>query len=240
MHNAFDDELISELIEALVAVEKDPLLRVVVLTGRGESFSAGADLNWMRTMADASEHENERDALHLARMMRLLNYLKIPTIARINGPAYGGGLGLVACCDITIAVASANFALTESRLGLAPAVISPYVYRRIGESNARRYFLSGERFSATRARRMGLIQQVVDDQELDSAVERVLGQLLKAGPYTTGHCKKLVFHAAGHDVDVQLRLDQYTARLIAHLRVSAEGQEGISAFLQKRKPSWRV
>ena len=238
LHNAFDDELISLLTDALHTAEQDPGVRIVVLTGTEPSFSAGADLNWMRRMAGASEKENEHDALRLAGLLRTLNYLKQPTIARINGPAYGGGLGLVACCDITIAEDAAQFGLTEARLGLAPAVISPYVFRLIGERNARRYFLTGERFDARRARELGLVQDVVPKQGLDTAVSKVAGQLLKSGPEATLVCKRLAFTAAGHDPEKQLKLDAYTARLIARLRVSAEGQEGLAAFLEKRQPAW--
>lgn len=238
LHNAFDDALIGSLTAALLEAERDPAVRIVVLTGAGPSFSAGADLNWMRRMAFATEEENEHDALALAGLMRTLNYLNRPTIARVNGPAFGGGVGLIACCDVTIATDSARFGITEARLGLAPAVISPYVYRRIGERHARRYFLSGERFDAGRAREIGLIQEVVSELALDGAVERNIRHLLRSGPSAVLACKRLAFRNAGHDADRQLELDQETARLIARLRVSAEGQEGLTAFLDKRPPSW--
>ena len=238
LHNAFDDGLISRLDDALQEAEQDDRVRVVILTGTDPSFSAGADLNWMRAMADASEDEKEVDALQLAGLMRRLNYLNRPTIARINGPAYGGGLGLVACCDITVAVDTARFGLTEVRLGLAPAVISPYVFRLIGERNARRYFMTGERFDARRAQELGLVQEVVPAAGLDNAVSGLVGQLLKSGPAATLVCKRLTFAVAGHDAEKQLEIDAYTARLIARLRVSAEGQEGLTAFLEKRPPSW--
>lgn len=238
IHNAFDDVLVGSLTAALLNAERDPAVRVLVLTGAGPSFSAGADLNWMRRMAQASEEDNEHDALALAGLMRTLNYLGRPTIARINGSAFGGGVGLIACCDMTIAVDSARFGITEARLGLAPAVISPYVSRRIGERHARRYFLSGERFDAHHAREIGLVQEVVSGLALDGAVERAIGHLLKSGPRAVLACKRLAFENAGHDADRQLALDQQTARLIAQLRVSAEGQEGLTAFLDKRPPSW--
>jgi methylglutaconyl-CoA hydratase len=238
LHNAFDDELISRLTGALHDAERDPDVRIVVLTGTGPSFSAGADLNWMRRMASASEQENEQDALRLAGLLRTLNYLGRPTVARINGPAYGGGLGLLACCDVTIAVESARFGLTEARLGLAPAVISPYVFRCTGEHNARRYFTTGERFDAHRAKELGLVQDVVPEADLDTAVNEIAGRLLKSGPAATLACKQLAFRAAGHDPDTQLNLDEYNAKLIARLRVSAEGQEGLTAFLEKRRPAW--
>jgi methylglutaconyl-CoA hydratase len=239
IHNAFDEELICMLTDTLDRLHNDTSVRVVVLTGNGESFSAGADLNWMRGMMAASQKDNERDARQLARLLRRLNYLNHPTVARVNGSAYGGGLGLIACCDIVVATDSARFALSECRLGLAPAVISPYVFRRIGETHARRYFLTGERFDAVHARRMGLVHDIVPDAELDILTERLVNDLLRSGPRAAGHCKKLVFHAGGHDQDSQLKLDQYTARLIAEIRTSAEGQEGMHAFLEKRKPGWQ-
>jgi methylglutaconyl-CoA hydratase len=238
LHNAFDDALIGSLTAALLEAERDPAVRVLVLTGAGPSFSAGADLNWMQRMARATEEENEHDALALAGLMRSLNYLNCPTVARVNGSAFGGGVGLIACCDITIAVDGARFGITEARLGLAPAVISPYVSRRIGERHARRYFLSGERFDAGRAREIGLVQEVVPQTALDDAVERAIGALLKSGPKAVVACKRLAFLNARHDADRQLELDQETARLIARLRVSEEGQEGLAAFLEKRLPAW--
>lgn len=238
VHNAFDDHLVCGLTDQLNRLGDDPECRVLVLTGQGASFSAGADLNWMRGMLGASEKANEHDALQLARLLRTLNYLPIPTVARVNGAAIGGGLGLVACCDTAIASDTAVFALSEARLGLAPAIISPYVYRRIGESQARRYFLSGERFDAEHARRIDLVHQVVDPEGLDDAVHRLCMAIVRGGPRAVAESKKLVFHAAGHDADRQLELDQETARLIARLRVSAEGQEGMRAFLDKRRPAW--
>jgi len=238
VHNAFDAEMIRELTVALQALDKDDTVRMVVITGTGSCFSAGADLNWMRSQVLASQDENERDALRLAELMRSLNYLSKPTIARINGAAFGGGLGLIAACDITVAVDNARFGLTEARLGLAPAVISPYVIRRIGEANARRYFLSAERFDSQRAYDIGLIQQSVEAEQLDDAIEDIISQLLKSGPSAVTHCKQLVFKIADHDADAQKIIDEYTARLIAGLRVSAEGQEGLAAFLEKRNPGW--
>ena len=238
VHNAFDAEMIRELTDSLQAADMDGKVRMVVITGTGSCFSAGADLNWMRSQVEANQDENERDALRLAELMRSLNYLSKPTIARINGAAFGGGLGLIAACDITVAVDSARFGLTEARLGLAPAVISPYVIRRIGEANARRYFLSAGRFDSQRAYDIGLIQQSVATEQLDEAIEESISQVLKSGPSAVGHCKQLVFKIAGHDADSQKITDEYTARLIASLRVSGEGQEGLAAFLEKRKPDW--
>jgi methylglutaconyl-CoA hydratase len=239
VHNAFGEQLIQELTAALEAAADDPAVRVLVITGAGKSFSAGADLNWMRSMVDASSEENETDAQLLARMMRRLNYFPKPTIARINGAALGGGVGLVACCDITIAADSAIFALTEVRLGLMPAVISPFVFRRMGESQCRRYFLTGERFSAHKAQELGLVQQVVALDDIDDAVKQQVDMLLQGGPNALKQAKKLVFSVAGHDNARQRQIDEDNARLIARMRVSEEGQEGLRSFLEKRSPAWR-
>lgn len=239
LHNAFDDATILELTELLRAADADQDVRVAVITGAGACFSAGADLNWMRSLISASEEENVRDALQLAELLRTLNYLSKPTIARINGAAFGGGVGLIAACDITLASAEARFGLTEVRLGLVPAVISPYVYRRIGEQHARRYFLSGERFDGPRAVAIGLVQECVEPTQLDAAVSTTVAHLLEGGPAALGHAKQLAFAIAGHNAESQRQLDEQTARLIARLRVSAEGQEGLAAFLEKRNPDWK-
>jgi methylglutaconyl-CoA hydratase len=238
VHNAFDAGLVGVLTRHLEEAGRDPQVRVVVLTGNGPSFSAGADMRWMRAMADASAADNERDALQLAAMLRTLNYLERPTVARVNGPAFGGGLGLVACCDVTVAAESASFGLTEARLGLAPAVMAPYVLRRIGEGNARRYFQSAERFDAHRAQTLGLLQEVVPDASLDSAVTAIVDRLLLSGPDALVASKQLIFAVTGNGPERQRHLDEYTAGLIARLRVSAEGQEGLTAFLDKRHPDW--
>lgn len=240
VHNAFDADMIQELTEALQAAAQHEEVRIVVISGAGSCFSAGADLNWMRSQAEATQEDNELDAMRLADLMRTLNYLTKPTIARINGAAFGGGMGLISACDITIAVDNARFGLTESRLGLAPAVISPYVFRRIGEANARRYFLTGERFDSQRALSIGLIQQSVPQEHLDSSVESVIKDLLKGGPFAITTCKQLVYAVAGHDEESQKAMDEYTAGLIAGLRVMDEGQEGLAAFLEKRKPDWQA
>lgn len=238
VHNAFDANMIQELTSALLKADETNEVRLVVITGIGASFSAGADLNWMRSLVEASQEENERDALQLAKLMRTLNYLSKPTIARINGNAFGGGLGLIAACDITIADEQANFGLTEAHLGLAPAVISPYVIRNIGERNARRYFLSAERFNSQQAKEIGLIQQYVTADELDKAVKQVIKLVLKGGPEAVGTCKELIFAIVGHNQETQLAIDEYTAKVIAGLRIMDEGQEGLAAFLEKRKPEW--
>ena len=236
VHNAFDAGLIAELTAALVALGADATVRVVVLEGDGASFSAGADLNWMRGMAKMSEAENREDSLALARLMRTLDELPKPTIASVHGAAFGGGVGLVACCDIAIGVPEAKFGLTEAKLGLLPAVISPYVIRAIGTRQARRYFASAEIFSAEEAQRIGLLHEVVNATTLDTAVQRQIDLLLKAGPVATASAKALVHDVMAHDDGD--RHDADNAALIARLRVSPEGQEGLTAFLDKRKPSW--
>jgi methylglutaconyl-CoA hydratase len=238
VHNAFDDGLIGDLNRALDAAKVLENLRAVVITADGPSFSAGADLEWMRRMVNASEHENEQDAMRLADLMRCLNYLPFPTIARVNGHAFGGGVGLIACCDIAVSVDHAHFGLTEARLGLAPAVISPYVYRRIGESHARRYFLTAEHFTASRAQQIGLIHESVPAERLDETVEKLLKSIGATGPRASGLCKNLVFAGAGHDEEAQQQFDLLTTKLIARMRISSEGQEGLKAFLEKRKPRW--
>ena len=236
LHNAFDAQLIAALTAALAEAGADPALRVVVLEGDGPSFSAGADLNWMRGMAAASEAENREDSLALARLMRRLDELPKPTVARVHGAAFGGGVGLVACCDIAIGVPEAKFGLTESRLGLLPAVISPYVVNAIGPRQARRWFASAEVFDAVEALRIGLLHQVVPAGELDAAVQRQVALLLKAGPVAASSAKALVRSACAHADGT--RHDADNAALIARLRVSPEGQEGLSAFLEKRSPAW--
>jgi len=237
LHNAFDAGLIASLTTTLEALGADPAVRVVVLAGEGPSFSAGADLQWMRAMANASQEENRQDALALARLMRTLDELPKPTIARVHGAAFGGGVGLVACCDIAIAAEGARFGLTESRLGLLPAVISPYVIAAIGPRQARRWFASGEHFDAATAQRIGLVHQVVAADALDAAVQAQLALLGKAGPVATASAKALVRDvlALGADRDA---LDGANAGLIAALRASDEGREGLSAFLEKRAPRW--
>jgi methylglutaconyl-CoA hydratase len=238
IHNAFDDRLIAELTAALHASGEDPSVRVVVLTGVGASFSAGADLNWMRGMAKASEAENRADSLRLAALMRTLQFLPKPTIARVNGAAYGGGVGLIACCDIAIGVNTAKFGLTEVKLGLVPAVISPYVMAAIGLRQARRLFLTGEIFDADTAAQIGLLHQAVPAEYLDDTVHNVLKMLAKAGPSAQREAKQLAFAMHGFTAAGADRIDEENAALIARLRVSEEGQEGLGAFLDKRSPAW--
>jgi len=236
VHNAFDDRLVADLTAALEALDGDADVRVVVLSGSGASFSAGADLAWMRRMASASADENRLDALRLAKLMRTLDGLSKPTIARVNGAAFGGGVGLVACCDIAIASETASFALSEVKLGLVPAVISPYVIAAIGAREARRWFLTGEVFKAEDAHRIGLVHATAPAQSLETVVDHQCDLIRKAGPLAVKEAKALVRRIA-HAADAQA-LDSANAELIAHLRVSAEGQEGLGAFLDKRKPAW--
>ena len=238
IHNAFDDVLIAELTQALVLADADPAVHAVVLSGAGASFSAGADLNWMRGMAAASEQENLDDSLRLAKLMRTLQFLSKPTLARVNGAAYGGGVGLVACCDIAIGVDTAKFALSEVKLGLVPAVISPYVIAAIGLREARRLFVTGDVFDGATAARIGLLHAVVPATELDEAIEDQLRLLAKAGPQARREAKQLVLRMGGVDLVQAERIDQTNAELIARLRVSAEGQQGLGAFLDKRAPAW--
>jgi methylglutaconyl-CoA hydratase len=240
VHNAFDDALIADLTAALLDCELDANVRCVVLTGAGTSFSAGADLKWMRGMASASEAENQHDAMRLAALMRTLNFLAKPTIARVNGAAYGGGVGLIACCDIAIGVESAKFALSEVKLGLVPAVISPYVVAAIGLRHARRLFVGGEVFDAATAVRIGLLHESVAADQLDAAVDRAVHFLGKGGPLAQGEAKQLALRVAGITRESAERLDSENARLIAHLRVSDEGQRGLVAFLDKRAPDWAM
>jgi methylglutaconyl-CoA hydratase len=238
VHNAFDDGLIAELTRALELVDADPGVRTVVLTGHGSCFSAGADLNWMRSMAGASEQENRDDSLRLARLMRTLQFLSKPCVARVNGAAYGGGVGLVACCDIAVGVDTAKFALSEVKLGLVPAVISPYVIAAIGLREARRLFITGEVFDAATAARIGLLHKAVSASELDEAIERQLYLLAKAGPNAQREAKQLALRIGGSDPAQAERIDTANAQLIARLRASEEGQHGLSAFLDKRAPRW--
>jgi len=238
VHNAFDDALIAALTSTLQALERDPAVRAVVLTGAGASFSAGADLNWMRGMAAASEAENRADSLRLAALMRTLNFLSKPTVARVNGAAYGGGVGLVACCDVAVGVEGAKFSLSEVKLGLVPAVISPYVVAAIGVRQARRLFVSGEVFDAAEALRIGLLHETATPDGLDAAVDRVLHFLAKGGPLAQGEAKRLALRIAGMTAESAEAEDARNAELIARLRVSAEGQKGIGAFLDKRAPDW--
>ena len=237
IHNAFDDRLIADLTASLRRLGGDAAVRVVVLTGSGESFSAGGDLNWMRRMAGYSDAENLADAMALAELLRTLNELAKPTVARVNGAAFAGGLGLVCCCDIAIAAAEASFSLSEARLGLVPATISPYVVAAIGARAAWRYFLTAERFSAAEAQRIGLVHEVAPRAALDAAVAKIVGALLEAGAGAQARSKRLI--AEVQERPMTEALMALTARAIAEARASAEAREGLAAFFAKRKPAWR-
>jgi methylglutaconyl-CoA hydratase len=236
LHNAFNETLIAELTELLNVLDADDDVRAVVLAGSGKSFCAGADLNWMKKMAGYGPAENLADAQALALMLRTLNGLSKPTVARVQGAAYGGGVGLTACCDIAIAAIEASFALSEARLGLIPATISPYVIEAIGARQARRYFLTGERFDAAEAYRIGLVHDIVPIAELDDRVNELLGQLLLAGPRAQMECKALIRGVAHRPIDAAVIGG--TAEHIAAVRASPEGKEGVAAFLDKRAASW--
>ncbi len=237
-HNAFDDELIGELTRELDKLAHDASLRSLVLTGAGASFSAGANAHWMKRMAAASEAENRADSERLAMLMRTLNFFPKPTIARVNGAAMGGGVGLVACCDIAIAADTAKFALSEVKLGLVPAVISPYVIAAIGARQVRRLFLSAEIIDAHEALRIDLVHRVVDADRLDDAVARELDLLAKGAPLAQREAKELALRIAGATPENAAQVDAENAALIARLRVGAEGQAGLSAFLDKQPPPW--
>jgi len=235
-HNAFDDQLIRELMAAMRDLELKTQIRAVLLTANGPSFCAGADLQWMKRTAGYSQSENLQEAEALAGVMRRLNILPKPTIAVVQGAAYGGGVGLVAACDVAIAAESATFSLSEVKLGLIPAVISPYVIGAIGARAARRYFLTGERFTAAEAYRLGLVHEVVPLDTLARRADMLIEALLEGGPRAQVEAKKLVADVAVRPVDSAI-MDE-TARRIANIRTSPEGREGVAAFLEKRKPNW--
>ena len=235
-HNAFNEDFIAELSNALDEIRRDDNCRLMVLRSRGKNFSAGADLDWMKRMAGYTRDENVRDANALAELLYRLNFLPVPTIARVQGAAMGGGCGLVACCDIALAADNALFAFSEVKLGLIPATISPYVIRAIGEKQARRYFQTAERFSAVQARELGLVSEVMDESELDEAVEKTADLILSNSSEAVRAAKQLVFDVAGRPITPELL--QQTSEGIADIRASGEGKEGLSAFLEKRKPAW--
>ena len=235
-HNAFDDRMIADLLRALDKIEKDNSIRILVLRAAGKSFCAGADLDWMRRMADYDFDQNLADARQLAQLMYRLNRLNKPVIARVQGSSFGGGIGLIACCDIAIASADAIFSLSEVRLGLIPSVISPYVIAAIGSRAARRYFLSGEQFDAGRALQLGLVHEVVEPESLDVSLEQCIDVLLKSGPSAQAAAKELIQQVQGRAIDESLI--EETARRIAEVRASDEAREGLNAFLEKRKPDW--
>jgi methylglutaconyl-CoA hydratase len=236
LRNAFDDEVIGELGQAFAQVGARDDVRVVVLGARGPAFCAGANLNWMRRAADFTHEQNTQDAARLAAMLQTIHELPMPVIARVQGDVYAGGMGLVAACDIAIASDNANFCLSEVRIGLIPATISPYVIRAMGMRAAQRYFLTAERFSAAEAQRIGLLHEVVSADALDAKVDEIVKALCNAGPAAVRACKQLIEDVAGREIDDALVAR--TVKGIADIRASEEGREGVRSFLEKRKPSW--
>ncbi len=237
IRNALNETVLKELGTALTALEKDKGVRAVVLAGRGSAFCAGADLNWMKKTASYSKAQNLKDAkVGLADTLYKLHALKKPTVARVHGPAFAGGMGFVAACDIAVASTEATFCLSEVKLGLTPATISPYVIRAMGERAASRYALTAERFDAAEAYRIGFVQELVPPDELDGKVNELLGALVQAGPRAIDETKKLIALSGGTKLTAAVRME--TAKRIAETRASAEGREGIASFLEKRKPKW--
>ena len=236
VRNAFNDGVIAELTAAFRGFAADDALRAVVLGGHGKAFCAGADLAWMRAMADYTWEQNRADAQGLADMLHAIWSCPVPVVGRIHGDAYAGGVGLAAVCDVLVAAEGVTFCLSEARLGLLPATIGPYVVRALGEQASRRYFTTAERFDAARAHALGFVHEVVAAEALDAKVDEIVAALVANGPAAVRACKRLVQDVAHRPVDEALRAD--TARRIADIRASAEGREGVQSFLNKRKPSW--
>jgi methylglutaconyl-CoA hydratase len=236
-HNAFDDAIILQLDAAFKAVSANPDVKAVVLGSNGKHFSAGADLEWMKRMADYSYEDNLADARALANMLSSLKQIPQPTIARVQGAAYGGAVGLVSCCDIAVASTHASFALSEVKLGLVPATISPYVIDAIGARQAQRYFVTAERFKAQRGFDIGLVHEVVENQDLDEVIDQLLEHILANGPSAVQIAKELINTVSDQPLDQPL-ID-HTCEVIANIRISPEGQEGLNAFLNKRNPQWQ-
>lgn len=236
VRNAFNETMIAELTQAFRAADADQNVRALVLAGRGPAFCAGADLNWMKKMSGYSLEENHADAMGLAAMLNTIYMMKKPTVARVHGPAFAGGMGLVAACDIAVAVEAAEFCLSEVKLGLTASTISPYVVAAMGERQARRYFLTAERFSAAEALRIGLVHKLVAVAELDTSVDALLVYLLAASPAAIAASKELIRSVARGAIDQDMIAN--TAARIAAARTSPDGKEGIRSFLEKRKPSW--
>jgi methylglutaconyl-CoA hydratase len=238
VRNAFNDGVIAELTAAFDGFAKDEGLRAVVLAAHGKAFCAGADLNWMRTMAGYTWEQNQADAALLAQMLYSIWSCPVPVVGRIQGDCYAGGVGLAAVCDVLVAAEGMHFCLSEAKLGLLPATIGPYVVRALGEQASRRYFTTAERFSASQAHRLGFVHEVVAADALDAKVAEIVSALVANGPAAVKACKRLVQDVAGRPIDTALRAD--TARRIADIRASAEGREGIQSFLGKRDPGWRT
>ena len=237
VRNAFNDGVIAELSAAFTGFAADATLRAVVLGGHGKAFCAGADLSWMRAMADYTWEQNRADAQGLADMLHAIWSCPVPVVGRVHGDCYAGGVGLAAVCDILVAAEGVNFCLSEARLGLLPATIGPYVVKALGEQASRRYFTTAERFDAARAHALGFVHEVVPADALDAKVDELVATLVANGPAAVRACKRLVQDVAGRVVDEALRGD--TAHRIADIRASAEGKEGVQAFLNKRDPAWR-
>ncbi len=238
VRNAFNETVIAELTEAFRALGSDDKVRAIVLAGNGPAFCAGADLNWMKKMASYSDDENRADALALARMLHTIWSCPRPVIARIQGDTYAGGVGLVAACDVAVAAENVHFCLSEARLGLLPATISPYVIRAMGEQAARRYFITAERFDAAEGLRLGFLHAVVPVEGLDAKVSEVATALVGNSPNAVRESKRLVQEVAGRVIDTDLLAD--TAERIAKVRASEEGREGVRSFLEKRSPAWKA
>ena len=238
VHNAFNAEMIQEMTSVFDALDNNPDTQIIVLQSEGKSFSAGADINWMKNMVDATQAENQEDSLKLAALMRSINFCSKSVIAKVQGLALGGGVGLIACCDIVIASKEAKFGLTEAKLGLVPAVISPYVVDAMSARYCRRYFQSAEIFNADKAYEMGLVSEVCLPEQLDELVEQQIKLLLSTGPNARLISKKLVLSVVSRTIPQQKKLDSYTTQVIASVRVSAEGQKGLKSFLEKKKPKW--
>jgi methylglutaconyl-CoA hydratase len=237
IRNAFDDALIVALTSVLRELDADDAVRAVVLAGNGPAFCAGADLNWMKRMAGYGYEQNLADAQALAEMLRTLDRMRKPTIARVHGPAFAGGVGLVAACDIAVGTPEAKFCLSEAKLGLSPATISPYVVRAMGERMARRYFLSAEVFDGVEAQRIGLLTAVLPSDKLDGEIGEILKHIVQGGPVAIAKIKDLIRTVSSAPLSDALIAD--TAQRIAEIRVSPEGREGIASFLEKRKPAWK-
>jgi methylglutaconyl-CoA hydratase len=238
VRNAFNDEVIAELTQTFQQLAAQPELRVVLLSGRGKAFCAGADLNWMRAMADYSWEQNRADAQRLADMLWTLDQCPVPVVGRVQGDCYAGGMGLASICDVLVASSNVTFCLSEARLGLLPATISPYVIRAMGAQAARRYFTTAERLSAAQAHAMGLVHELCEPEALDAKVAEIVATLVANGPAAVKACKQLVRDVAGQDITEALRAE--TARRIADIRASDEGKEGLQSFLGKRSPNWQV
>ncbi len=236
VRNAFNETSIAEITYAFRQLDQDRSTRVIILAARGTAFCAGADLNWMKKMANHTEQENLADAGALADMLKVIYHCSKPTIARLQGDCYAGGMGLVAACDMAVATEQAGFCLSETRLGLIPATISPYVIRAMGERAARRYFLTAERFDAHEARRIGMVHEVVAENALDQEVHKLAQSMLACSPHALDEAKRLVRDVSCEPIDAELIAD--TVRRIAEVRSSEQGREGVQAFLNKRKPSW--